>query len=535
VQIRVQATCRDEDTLPVLSERFTLNNFLVAHPNAILITEISSAEPNVPADYEADYIELTNTTEDDISLNGWTLMIWGAGSAEQTYSLDGVTIEAGRRAIFVEADGEVGGAIPLPDLFPWTVDSGGAAAVIATRNRGIDFVRWGGSPALPPEDLSWTDGPLLPIPQTLTVLNRIDETTDTDHASDFCVARPTPGGPTRGCITRYEPGEVLISELDCQGTYDSVEVYNTLGEIVDLGGWILLWDGGDDLGGGKIPLGMYGIPEYGRIQLQDNGEAGWYHGGILDLGENLNIDGLMPTALALQDPYGNIIDFLAAGGSTIRWMDWTEEEPTPIPGPDTTLSRRPGDPDTDSAADWCLTNDNMGTGSTSCLSPLGIELIISEFATGRPDWVEIYNPGTSPVDLSRVFLSYTAPYRGGSVGDYRLSGTLAPGAMQVASERDIGSITGEILIDGNMQTSPDGAGSVALRDEYGFGIDFVMWGDPSGRALWPDEWFGLGYDLGPDDDSIAIQRYPHDAADTNTRDDWCWATASPLAPNNPCE
>jgi len=535
VQIRVQAVCGGEETLPVLSERFTLNNFLVAHPNAVLITEISSAEANVPADYEADYVELTNTTEDDISLSGWTLIVWGSGSAEMVYPLDGIAIEAGRRIIIVEAEGEIPGGIPMEDLFPWTVDSGGAVALIATRSRGLDFVRWGGSPALPPEDISWTDGPLLPIPQTFTVLNRIDETTDTDDAVDFCVARPTPGGPTRGCITRYDPGDVLISELDCQGMYDSVEVYNTLGEVVDLGGWILLWDGGDDLGGGTTPLGMFGIPEYERVQLRDNGTAGWYHSGILDLGENLNIDGLMPTALALQDPYGNIIDFLAAGGSKIRWVEWLEEEPTPIPGPDTTLSRRPGDLDTDSASDWCLTHDNMGTGSTTCLSPLAIDLRISEVNPGRPDWVEIYNPGSTSVDLSRVFLSYTSPYYGGSVGDYRLTGTLAPGAMQVVTERDLGSLTGEIIVEGNMALAPEGDGTVALRDEYGFGLDFVMWGDPSGTPLWPDEWPGLGYDTHAEDDDISIQRYPHDAADTDSRDDWCWAEPTPRAPNNVCE
>jgi hypothetical protein len=121
------------------------------------------------------------------------------------------------------------------------------------------------------------------------------------------------------------------------------------------------------------------------------------------------------------------------------------------------------------------------------------------------------------------------------VGDYRLYGSLAPGALQVVSERDLGSISGEIVIDGNLLLAPDDAGTVALRDEYGFGLDFVMWGDPTGTPLWPDEWPGLGYDLGPDNDAISIQRYPTDAADTDTRDDWCWATPSVRAANNACD
>jgi hypothetical protein len=165
---------------------------------------------------------------------------------------------------------------------------------------------------------------------------------------------------------------------------------------------------------------------------------------------------------------------------------------------------------------------------------MDITLKISEVMPGRPDWAEIYNPGPQDVDLHDVFLSYSAPYYGGSVEDFRLDGVLEAGGIAVISERDIPGID-VIRTGGNIALAPEGDGSVALRDIYGFGIDFVMWGEPAGTPLWPDVWNGLGADTHEESDSISIQRYPYYAEDTSSRDDWCWAPPSPLAPNAPCE
>lgn len=541
VQLRVQSTCGDDPSLPVTSSRFLVINFLVNQPDAVLISEISTAEEtDLPADIEDGYVELVNTTDENIALDGWTLVATGPDGRDLSLSLDGITLPASDRVTLTGPDGAVPGARHLAEDLPWSSVSGGAVALVATYDRGADFVRWGGSPTVPPLDLSWTDDPVLPIPRVYTVLNRADETTDTDRASDFCVSDPTPGQTMTACFTQHPEGAVLVTELDTQGQYDKVEILNKADERVDLGGWLLLWDGGD-LGKGKIPMAQFGFEPDQRVVLQDNGLPGRYHSGILDLGENLNIDGLIPTAIGLQDPYGRVIDFVAAGGSKVRWLGWEDAGPTPMPGPDpsssvpgNTLSRRPGDPDTDSSADFCLTADNMGTGATACLDPMGIQLIISEVMPGRPDWVEIYNPGPDDVDLGNVYVSYTAPYYGGAVGDYLLSGTLAAGEFMVVSERDLAEFDNELLVDENISLATDGDGSVVLRDYYGFGIDFVMWGEPAGTPLWPTQWHGLGYDLTIDSDDLSIQRYPHTAEDTDTRDDWCWATPSPFAANNPC-
>ncbi len=542
VQVRVQATCTGGDTLPVTSSPFLLINFLVTHPGAVIVTEISTAEEtDMPADIQDPYVELANTTDTDLVLDGWRLVATGPDGRASEHALDGFTLPAGQRISLTGPAGEVPGALKLADDLPWSPVSGGAVALIATHERGTDFVRWGGSPTLPPLGLSWTDDPVLPIPQIHTVLVRADEAADLDLASDFCVGTPTPGQASTGCIARLDEGAVLVTELDTQGQYDKVEILNSTDGRVEMGGWILLWDGGD-LGSGQMPIPSFGIDAGQRVVLQDNGLAGRFHAGILDLGQNLNIDGLIPTALGLQDPYGRVLDFVAAGGSLVRWLDWTDAGPTPMPGPDPssavpgpTLARRPGDPDTNSSADFCLTEDNMGTGATACLAPMGIELVITEVMPGRPDWVEIYNPGSDPVDLGDVYLSYTAPYYGGAVGDFLLSGTLEPGGLVVISERDIATVTGEIVVDENISLGSDGDGSVTLRDYHGFGIDFMMFGEPAGTPLWPDVWTGLGYDkYAEDSDDISIQRYPHDAADTDTRDDWCWAAPSPMAPNNPC-
>lgn len=536
VQLRATASCDDVETLDVESSSFRVLNFFENNPHAVLITEVSTADLNVPATTNSDYVELLNTTEESISLDGWVLRVGAPGGASSEQSLDGAALAPGGRLLISEPESDLEGAFIVDADIPWTVETGGSVAVLASFGRGVDFVRWGGSATVPPDGLSWYDEAPLPIPQTLTVLTRIDEGMDQDRADDFCIAPPSPDAASEPCVIDYEPSDLLITELDSQGMFDQVEVLNNTMDTVNLGGWVLLWDG-DDLGSGHIPLGGVEIEPGERVALRDNGEAGRFFNGILDLGENLNIDGLVPIALALQDPKGEIVDFLAGGGSPVRWMDWSGDEPTPMPGPRTTLSRRPGDPDTDSTDDFCLTDENMLEGAVECLEPLDINLVISEVMPGRPDWVEIYNPGDEPVDLARVYLSYTAPYYGGSVNDFRLVGTLDPGDFLVVTERDLDTVPSgdEITVPENIALAPEGDGTVTLRDIHGFGIDFVMWGEPAGRPLWPDVWHGLGYDVHGEDDSISIQRFPHDSEDSDSRDDWCWAYPSPNGPNAPCE
>jgi PKD repeat protein len=537
VQIRAEAACGGAASLPVYSRRFMLLNFFEARPHAVLIVEISTADANLPADVQTDYVELVNTTEEAIEMGGWTLMLWATGAAQAEYDLGGLVIEAGDRLLVAGPGSGLQAHLELPEDIGWDIVRGGAVALVADFGRGVDFIRWGGSSALPPEDLQWIEDPPLPVPQTTTVLVRADEAADTDHASDFCLGRPTPAGASSGCIERTLAGDVLITELSSQGTDDEVEVLNRSGGSVNLGGWVVLWDG-DEFGEGRIPLATYYLEDGTRLVLRDNGEAGTVRSGVMELGENLNIDGLVPIALALQSPHGDIVDFLAAGGSTVRWMDWTEEHPTPMPGPSTTLSRMPGDPDTDSSADFCLTESNMGRAPEACLEPLGISLRITEVMPGRPDWIEIFNPGADAVDLGSVYLSYTTPFsRSGSytVEDYLLSGTIEAGALAVASERDIAGIT-VIPVDINIWLGSDGDASVALRDVYGFGIDYVSWGEPAGMPLWPDVWLGLGADIyETDEDQISLERYPYNAEDTDSRDDWCWAPPSPANPNAPCD
>jgi hypothetical protein len=464
-------------------------------------------------------------------------MLTRGGEGWSTFDLEGLTLTAGGRAILAGPESDVEADVVIPEPPGWDLTKGGAVALVADHGRGVDFVRWGGCPATPPEDLQWTDDPPLPVPQTTTVLSRIDEETDTDRAGDFCVGRPTPGAPSPGCVMRSLPGEVLISEMNSQGSDDEIEVLNASGGSIDLGGWVLMWDG-DDLGSGAIPLGSFALDDGARLVLRDNGVAGSVSSGIMRLGENVSIDGLIPIALAMRSPYGDIVDFVAAGGSTVRWMDWHGEEPTPMPGPETTLSRRPGDPDTDSGSDFCLTEPNMSSAPEACLEPLGVRLTISEVMPGRPDWVEIFNAGPDAVDLGSIYLGYTTPFAGSgsvySVEDFRLRGTLEAGAFAVVSEGDIAGIS-EILVDQNIWLGSDGDGSVALRDAYGFGIDFVLWGEAAGTALWPDTWSGLGADIyETDEDQISIERYRHGSPDTQTREDWCWAPPSPLSPNAPC-
>jgi MYXO-CTERM domain-containing protein len=535
VRLRVSATDGEREAIPIVTTAFAVLNFFVTAPDAVLITEVSTAERNVPGRVRDDYVELFNTTAEDVALDGWKLRVSSASGARDEFALDGLVLPAGGRKSLVEDGAEYAGGWPLPRELAWNNEGYGAVALIATYGRAVDFVRWGGSSERPPVGTTWTDDAPLPVPQTLTVLNRVEESTDGDRASDFCVARPSPDEASAGCLSHLPRGALLVTELDAQNTDDQVEVLNVSGSAVDLAGWVLLWNG-DDLGSGEVPLASHELADGERLGLRDNGVGGRVVGGIMELGANLNVDGLVPIAIGLKDPYGDVLDFLAAGGSTVRWLDWNEDGPTPMPAPGTTLSRRAGDPDTDSSSDFCLTAPNLPGAPGECLAPLGITLRFSEVCPGRPDWVEIYNPGPDPVDLSQVYLSYTSPNYGGSVEDFPLHGTLEPGAVVVATDRDIADLTGEIILDGNITFSSDGDGSAALRDAHGFGIDFVMWGEPSGVPLWPDVWLGLGADkYATSETAKSIQRVSADSTDTNRREDWCWADASPAAPNNPCE
>jgi MYXO-CTERM domain-containing protein len=534
VRVRAAASCGGRAAIPVVSGPFRVLNFFQANPRAVLISEISTGEEGLPGAVRGDYVELFNRTARDLTLDGWVLVPGVAGFASDPVPLDGIVLPARGRRVLVEQGGWVAAADELPIALDWDMLRGGSAAIVADFDRGIDFVRWGGSSVLPPVSLAWTDDPPLPIPPTLTVLNRIDEDADADASTDFCIAAPTPGDPTGGCLPRSIPGDLLVTELDSQGQYDQVEILNRSGGPLNTGGWALLWNG-DDLGEGVIQLGGYELADGARIVLRDNGEAGRFTDERLELGENLNIDGLIPIALALRSPYGDIIDFLAGGGSSVRWADWSETHPTPMPGPDTTLSRRPGDPDTDDGADFCLTEDNLGAAPAACLEPMTLRLVISEVMPGRPDWFEIYNPGPDPVDLQYVYASYTAPYYGGSVGDFRLRGILPAGGLQVVTERDLAGVDGEIVVTENISIAPEGDGSVVLRDLHGYGIDFVKWGDPAGTPLYPTEWHGIGAPLHEANNAISLQRYPADAPDTDRAEDWCWALPSPGAPNLPCE
>lgn len=537
VQLRVSAACGEAgETLDVETEPFSVLNFLANNPQALLITEISTAELNVPADHNGDYVELLNTTADTLDLDGWRLEVRAAGRAPSAHTLDGIVLESGERLVIAEHEARVPDAFELEEGLPWTVNTGGTVAIVATYERGVDFVRWGGAIAEPPVGVGWTDDPLLPLPQTLTVLARADETDDTDRASDFCIAAPSPGDAGEGCIVRAAPSELLITELDSQSRNDQVEILNTTADTVNLGGWSILWDG-EVFGEGAIPLGGVDIGPGERIVLRDGGPTGVLDHGVLFLGANISIDGLVPVALALEDPHGEIIDFVAAGGSRVRWESWDENEPTPMPGPENTLSRRPGDPDTDSAADFCLTEPSPNAPASECLEPLGFELIITEIDTGRPDWVELYNPGSEPVDLRFVYLSYTSANRGGNTGDFRLYSTIDPGEIVVVIERPIETLPDAIELNDRegLDIAPEIDATVSLRDAYGFGIDFVVWGEPPGGPMWPTTWSGLGVDTHEADDEISLVRYPFDAVDTNSRDDWCWAEPSPGAPNAPCE
>ncbi len=165
----------------------------------LVVSEVYGGGGNSGATLRSDFVELYNTSDQPVELDGWTVKYWSArGTSAQTTSLTG-TIAAGGHFLVKEADGANTNADPLPHP-----DSTGTIAISSKTGRVAivdpdgnvtDLVGWG--------DPSTSEGSPADFTTNTTSVARTNACRDTDdNAADFAVGSPTPQNsatPTGRC------------------------------------------------------------------------------------------------------------------------------------------------------------------------------------------------------------------------------------------------------------------------------------------------------------------------------------------------
>ncbi|MCX7625938.1 MAG: lamin tail domain-containing protein [Candidatus Sumerlaeaceae bacterium] len=161
---------------------------------------------------------------------------------------------------------------------------------------------------------------------------------------------------------------------------------------------------------------------------------------------------------------------------------------------------------------------------------------INEVFNGSPDWVELYNPSSNPVNLSQWSLRWSDA--NGLTAYLGLSGlSLAGNGFAVVADGALTPSVGEFVVSSNLPYYPPRAASAALVDPYGIAVDYVRWygldlstfGDtaPAGTSF-------TGWAVGFDS-QVANRSLSRDANSTDTDQDTDWTLngPTPAGPNVP--
>ena len=171
------------------------------------------------------------------------------------------------------------------------------------------------------------------------------------------------------------------------------------------------------------------------------------------------------------------------------------------------------------------------------------KVVINEFFAGTCTWVELYNVGSTPVDLSNWTLRLDLGLMG--VTDLGISAmwgsfTLGPREFMVL-DTGSGTNTANHRYQGSCSTYCDDVGSLgsfALIDGGGTAVDFVRWGghwpfsppDPPPGTSWSDGRRRGDFYNCPAGDSLKRDVL---GTDTDTGGDWSVGFAAPGRPNSP--
>lgn len=126
---------------------------------------------------------------------------------------------------------------------------------------------------------------------------------------------------------------------------------------------------------------------------------------------------------------------------------------------------------------WLANIDYLRRSGITCGIPIVNNVLINEVDVGDPDWVELYNPGTAPVDISGWHLHAYAS-SGAINQDYVLpSFVLQPDSYVVLHETAGTNSATDLYFDANISVwVNDGSGSVVLKTNTDAFVDSVRWG-----------------------------------------------------------
>jgi predicted extracellular nuclease len=195
-----------------------------APSSGIVINEVYGGGGNSGATYTNDFIELTNRSNADVSVDGWSVQYHSSGAtgAWQVTPLSG-TIAPGARYLVAEAKG-AGGTQPLPTpQATGTIPMAGAAGTVAVVNTttaltcadsaacqaaSVDLVGYGTA--------AINETAPAPAASSTDSVQRKDAADSDNNANDFAAAAPTPGAANTGGgggTGEGEPGPLRIHDI----------------------------------------------------------------------------------------------------------------------------------------------------------------------------------------------------------------------------------------------------------------------------------------------------------------------------------
>jgi len=371
-----------------------------------------------------EWIELYNNTGSSIDLTGWTLI---AGSGTPTINLSG-SIPANGYFLLERSDDNSVSDIPADQTFTGGIansTSGGDSFELRDNlNNLIDTANQGGG--------AWPGGTttVSPVYASMERVNTALPDTDSNWGTNDGVivngldanSNPLNGTPGQPNSTTYAD-EVFISEVAWAGTQASVfdewiELYNDGGSNVDLTNWRIQAADGDPLItlSGNIAPGGYLLFERGSQNVTDVAGIVYSAGLFSDTGETLY---LLDDTSAIVDTVNSNGGAWPAGTSTpdFRTMErignlpdsdfvWVTFDNTPsaLDAGGNDIYGTPG-------YSWGFTVTPTFTPTNTPVPPTStptgaLTVIINEVAWAGTDasssdeWIELYNPGINPINLT---------------------------------------------------------------------------------------------------------------------------------------
>jgi len=240
-----------------------------------------------------------------------------------------------------------------------------------------------------------------------------------DGTGDWAHATVATPGTANDCAAATVPGSVVLNEVD-SGPADWVELYNPGTQSFDIAGHELR-DNSDDHrwqfpAGTSIAAGEFLVVDADAAGLVFNDQTDTYEEGSFASAIGIG----SADQIRLYDTAGAQID------QTHAWTEHASIDGDEIAA---TLARCP-----DGTGDFVLARTTPGAANDCVLPTVAINEIDSN---GTPDWAEIVNTGTAPVDISGWTLMDNDPV--GHAGDVTplAEGTvLEPGAYFVFNGTD---------------------------------------------------------------------------------------------------